>query len=69
VESQAEKTREAAAQRTALGQFDEAMRLAEEAASVHRNQESQRLLAVLRLLRRDFAGAFQDYRQIKQTQT
>jgi hypothetical protein len=69
VENQTVESRTIAARLAAAGKLDDAVRLAENAAAVHRNEESQRLIAVLHLLRRDCAAAFREYQRLRQTQT
>lgn len=66
VEKQAETARTAAASFVCQGRREDSLRMAEGAFATHADSESQRLLAVLHLLRRDFAGAYQAYRQLKQ---
>jgi hypothetical protein len=52
--------------RLAEGRYAEAARLAGEADAVQSDGESRRLLAVARLLGRDFAGAWEAYRRDRQ---
>ncbi|SRR5579871_2702321 len=67
LERQAENSCTDAVRLANTGQLDEAMRSATNAAGVHRTVESQRLLALLHLVRRDFAGAFAVYQQMKRS--
>jgi hypothetical protein len=48
----------------ASGQMDEADALADEADGMRSDAESRRLLALTRLMRRDFAGAWACYRAL-----
>jgi hypothetical protein len=65
VEAQAAQARWAAVGLAADGHMDRALALAERAVNLHRTAESVQLLAVLRLLKGDFAGAWQVYRSIQ----
>ncbi len=58
----------AAGRYAATGRLDDAMRMAEGAFASHADAESQRLLALLHLLRWDFAGAYQAYQRLRQDQ-
>jgi hypothetical protein len=61
VEQQARALREEALQVAAQGRDDEALRIAERAASLHHSTEESQLLALLYLRQRDFARAWQEY--------
>ncbi len=49
----------------AAGRTDEADALAEEADWMRGDAESRRMLALTRLMRRDFAGAWAEYRKLE----
>jgi hypothetical protein len=51
----------------AAGRIRHADALAEEADWLRSDEESRRLRAVLRLVRRDFAGAWEGYRLLRET--
>jgi hypothetical protein len=62
LEQQREQALAAAVQSVARGSWSEASRLAERASWLRRGPDAARLLAISRLLQRDFAGAWQVYR-------
>ena len=68
VESQARRARAAAMAFALQDRWDDALRMAEGALATHADVELKRLLTVLLLLRRDFAGAYQAYQQLKRAE-
>jgi len=61
VERQAQEAREEAVHLARNGREEEALHLAVRAAALHSTEETQRLLAVLHLRRREFAAAWVAY--------
>jgi hypothetical protein len=61
LEDQRRTALKSAYHRLAQGDLDQAFSLAEEANSLRRDEESSRLLALVHLLRRDFAVAWRYY--------
>ncbi len=65
LEEQRARTLAEARRLLAAGRADEADALAEEADWMRSDAESRRLLALTRLMRRDFAGAWAEYRMLE----
>ncbi len=65
LEDQRRAALESAYRRLARGEFDRALSLAEEVNSLRRDEESGRLLALVHLLRRDFAAAWRCYAAVQ----
>lgn len=64
VERQAGAKRDEALRLAAQGRDDEAVRMAQRAAELHRTEETGGLLAALHLRRRDFAAAWAAYQAL-----
>jgi hypothetical protein len=66
VEEQAHAARATVARLASQGRLDEALYFAEGALALRRDAPTQRLMAVLHLLRRDFARAWQAYQAVRE---